>query len=284
MSIKDIPAYKKLKVKEGTYLPDVGLDYPDDPSIRMIKPKKITHPFVLDENYPYWDESFSYKLNIFLLRMKFWTLVLPMLKVVYGLKVERNGILKKYKKEMKNGASTICKHGFSIDVGVIIAATRHHSWIPMLADNMMTDDHWHMKYTGGIPIPSTMSALKKYNEAFDKHHEKGHWFHLFPEGINWHWYKPLKPFYKGAFSMAYKYNMPILPLYINYRPRTGIYKWFAKPEIPLLTISVGEPIFPDVTKPRKVEIDHLRETAFEKMLDMAGIIENPWPAVPQKDV
>ena len=83
--------------------------------------------------------------------------------------------------------------------------------------------------------------------------------------------------------MAYKYNMPLLPLYINYRPRTGIYKLFGKKDEPLLTISIGEPIFPDTTKPRKVEVDRLRDIAFERMLKMAGIVENVWPCKPEKD-
>lgn len=275
--------YKKLKVTAGTYVPNTGIEYPEDPSIRMVRPTKFTHPFVMDENYPYYEDNFHYWLNYVLDYAKFWFLVHPLLKILYGLKVERNGIMKRYKKEFRNGAITICNHCFRWDVPSVIAATRKHFWIPMIGENMMTDDYWHMKYIGGIPVPSTMAAMKKYNEAFDKHHELGHWFHVFPEGINWKWYKPLKPFYKGAFSMSYKYNMPLLPLYINYRPRTGIYKLLGKKDEPLLTISIGEPIFPDTTKPRKVEVDRLRDIAFERMLKMAGIEENVWPCKPEKD-
>ena len=275
--------YKKLKVTPGTYVPNTGIEYPEDPSIRMVRPTNFTHPFVMDENYPYYEDNFHYWLNYVLDYAKFWFLVHPLLKILYGLKVERNGIMKRYKKEFRNGAITICNHCFRWDVPSVIAATRKHFWIPMIGENMMTDDYWHMKYIGGIPVPSTMAAMKKYNEAFYKHHELGHWFHVFPEGINWKWYKPLKPFYKGAFSMSYKYNMPLLPLYINYRPRTGIYKLFGKKDEPLLTISIGEPIFPDTTKPRKVEVDRLRDIAFERMLKMAGIEENVWPCKPEKD-
>lgn len=283
MNHQDILEKQTLKVTEGTYVPDMGIEYPDDPSVRMIHPTNFTHKFEMDENYPYWDESFHYKLNYFLAYCKCWSLVRPMLSVVYGIRIKRNGIMKKYKKELKNGAITICNHCFRLDVPAVIAATRRHFWIPMLGDNMMTDDYWHMKYIGGVPIPSTMAAMKKYNEAFDKHHERGHWFHVFPEGINWNWFKPLKPFQKGAFSMAYKYNMPLLPLYITYRPRTGIYKLFGKKNEPLINISIGEPIFPDTTKPRKTEVDNMREIAFSRMLKMGGIVKNPWDCKPEKD-
>ena len=64
---------------------------------------------------------------------------------------------------------------------------------------------------------------------------------------------------------------------ISYRPRTGIYRLFDKPEIPLLTLHVGTPIFPDVTKPRKEETARLLHEAHAQMVSMAGIIDNPWP-------
>lgn len=283
MANSDNIQYQKLKVTSGTYIPEAGIDYPNDYTQRLIRPKKITHPFVMDENYPYYEDNFHYNLNIFLCRMKYWCLVRPLLSIIYGLKIENQSIVRNHKNDFKKGAITICNHAFRWDVPAIIAATHKKSWIPMIGDNMMTDDYWHMKYIGGIPVPSTMAAMKKYNEAFDKHHELGHWFHVFPEGIRWDFYKPLKPFYKGAFSMSYKYNMPLLPLYINYRPRTGIYKWFGKPTVPLITIVVGEPIFPDTTKPRKVEVDELREKAFAYMLKLGGIVENPWPVKPEKE-
>ena len=77
--------------------------------------------------------------------------------------------------------------------------------------------------------------------------------------------------------MAWKYDIPVLPFVISYRRRTGIYKLFDKPNIPLLTLNVGDPVFPDRSKPRKEETDRLLHEAHKQMTDMAGILENPWP-------
>ena len=138
-----------------------------------------------------------------------------------------------------------------------------------------------MGIAGGIPIPEAeagMSAMKKFNEAFDEFHRRGWWFHIFPEACRWDMYKPLRPFQKGAFTMSYKYDKPLLPCVITYRERKGIFRLFGPKELPLLTVTIGEPIYPDTTQPRKTEVERLRDVAHAQMQEMAGITHNPWPA------
>lgn len=77
--------------------------------------------------------------------------------------------------------------------------------------------------------------------------------------------------------MAYRYALPVIPLVISFRPRTGWRKLFCKDE-PLFTIHVGDPIVPDLNAPRKEEVARMRDLAHQTMLDMAGIVSNPWPS------
>ena len=93
----------------------------------------------------------------------------------------------------------------------------------------------------------------------------------------------LRPFQKGAFTMSYKYNMPLVPCVVTYRKRRGLYLLTGRKEEPLFTVKIGEPIFPDTSKPRKEEVDRLRNLAYERMLDLAGIVHNTWPVVPEND-
>ena len=151
----------------------------------------------------------------------------------------------------------------------------------MFAPNFRTKDGYFMGIAGGIPIPEAeagMSAMKKFNEAFDEFHRRGWWFHIFPEACRWDMYKPLRPFQKGAFTMSYKYNKPLLPCVITYRERKGIFRLFGPKELPLLTVTIGEPIYPDTTQARKTEVERLRDVAHAQMQQMAGITHNPWPA------
>jgi 1-acyl-sn-glycerol-3-phosphate acyltransferase len=106
---------------------------------------------------------------------------------------------------------------------------------------------------------------------------------VFPEEVRWNYYKPIRPFRKGAFTMAYKYNVPVIPFVITYRERKGLYRLFGKKSEPLMTLTVGEPLLPDRTHSRKEEVDGMRIKLHTQMEQMAGILENPWPAIPSSE-
>ncbi len=284
--LNDNKRYKDLQVADGVYVPDIGINYPEDnPVARLLNAPK-DREIAFDENYPYIDDTFSFRFQnwlgyVFVL----YAALMPVNTIKYGIRFRGRNILRKYRKELKGGAITIANHCYRWDAPAILQAVHanRHTRIPMFADNFCTKDHWFLKQVGGIPVPNNMSALKKFNEAFDEFHRRGWWFHIFPEAANWRFYKPLRPFQKGAFSMAYKYDMPIIPCVISYRKRTGIYRLFGKPEEPLLTVTIGEPIFPDRSSSRKAEVDRMRQEAHLKMEQMAGIEHNTWPIVPEDE-
>ena len=276
--------YQELQVKEGVYIPEPALNYPEEnPFERTLFPKKIKE-IDFDEHYPYLDDSLSYRFNLI---WAFYIIIHIILRlkvgIQMGLRIRGREILRKYKKELKQGAITICNHVYRLDCPCVMMAVKanHHMRVPMFAPNFRTKDGFFMRLAGGVPIPDSttnMSALKKFNEAFDEFNKRGWWFHIFPEACRWDMYKPLRPFQKGAFTMSYKYNKPILPLVITFRERKGIYRLFGPKNLPLLTITIGEPILPDTTQARKIEVERLRNIAHEQMTQMAGITNNPWPA------
>lgn len=276
--------YQELQVQEGVYIPEPALRYPEEnPFERTLFPKKVKD-IEFDEHYPYLDDSLAYKLNLL---WAFYIVIhfILRLKVTFqmGLRIRGREILKQYKSQLKQGAITICNHVYRLDCPCVMMAVRanHHMRVPMFAPNFRTKDGFFMRLAGGVPIPDSttnMSALKKFNEAFDEFHRRGWWFHIFPEACRWDMYKPLRPFQKGAFTMSYKYNKPILPCVITFRERKGIYRLFGPKSLPLLTVTIGEPLLPDTTQPRKTEVERLRTQAHTQMTQMAGITHNPWPA------
>ncbi|MBR5854626.1 MAG: 1-acyl-sn-glycerol-3-phosphate acyltransferase [Paludibacteraceae bacterium] len=276
--------YEQLRVVEGEYIPQPVMDYPqDNPFARTLFPV-FDRELTIDEHYPYLDDTAAYKWKTrFAYSFILKTCLNLMLHVKMGLRIRGREILKKHKQGLKNGAITIANHVYRLDCPCVLLAVRakRTTRIPMFAPNFRTKDSVFLNIVGGVPIPDPdagMSAMKKFNEAFDEFHRRGWWFHIFPEACRWDFYKPLRPFQKGAFTMSYKYDKPILPCVITFRERKGVFRLFGPKELPLLTVTIGEPIYPDTTQPRKIEVDRMRDMAHTQMQQMAGIIDNPWPA------
>lgn len=287
--------YTDLKVTEGTYVPPVTMNYPeDDPYVGLYQPVYDREYLPIDATYPYYDPSWRNKLRVafgyaFVLRSLGW-----ILRIRYGLRWRIEGETKWRRSscgvrrwlkqfDLSRGAITIANHCYRHDCASVLT-TFHASArtrIPMFAPNFRTKDQFYLRIVGGIPIPAAeagLSAMKAFNAAFDAYDKEGFWFHIFPEAKRWDWYKPLRPFQKGAFTMAYKYNKPIIPFAVTYRERTGIWRLFGPKDEPLTQVVIGAPIYPDTTKPRAVETERLLKETHATICRLAGIEHNTWPS------
>lgn len=276
--------YTDLEVAPGTYVPQTSTDYPeDDPYVGLYKPVYDRDYPEVDADYAYVNDSWQNRLLIFYGYYIILRLLGLILRIRYGLKWRYACDWRKYRKALSGGAITIANHCYRHDCASVLTAlhAHHHRRIPMFAPNFRTKDQFYLRIIGGIPIPAPeagMSAMKAFNAAFDEFHRRGYWFHIFPEAKRWDWYKPLRPFQKGAFTMSYKYNMPIVPCAVTYRERKGIYKYLGPKDEPLVTVVIGEPIFPDTTAPRAAETERLLQTTHETICQLAGITHNSWPS------
>lgn len=280
MSVFDNEKYRQMELVPGEYVPDLGLDYPtDDPLFRM-RPITPVRSYKNDSSYPFLNDSLAFKLKR---NFVYFLVDVPLrlvLRLKHGVRIEGKDILKKHRKLLSKGIITVSNHIFPLDALCIRMATGRRMWIPMLPDLFESKDWWLLTHLGGIPLADgSLSATKKFNAAFDELNRRGQAVHIFPEARSWLYYKPLRPFMKGAFTMSYKWACPIIPICLAYRPRTGIYKLFGKPEIPLITVRIGEPIIPDTSVPRKIEVDRLCEEAHKTICRLGGILKNPWPSV-----
>jgi 1-acyl-sn-glycerol-3-phosphate acyltransferase len=149
-------------------------------------------------------------------------------------------------------------------------------YFPAWVGNLHGSDGKFIRWAGGIPVPQGLHVMRFFNQAFDELHAKKKWFHVFPESCRWTYYYPIRPFKKGMFTMAYRYNLPVIPFGFSYRRPTGIFALFKKGH-PLITLRVGEPILPDLSLPRKEAVQRLREACHKKIVELAGVRNNPWP-------
>lgn len=273
--------YGEFKVKEGVYVPDIGIDYPkDDPHQRIVHVEvedSSQGRFTFDETYPYLDDSLHFKLNAIAGWVTKWILVATHNRCHFGLQIKGN--LRKYKEQLKDGAVCVCNHVFLFDaLGVNAACKKFRQVrIPMFAKHFNGHGWWILWQAGGVPIPETREGIRKYNEAFDEYARRKMWFIIFPEAVRWDMYAPIRPFKRGAFSMAYKYDRPVIPFVYTFRKRRGIYRLFGRKDYPCVTLHVGEPIWFDKSANRKDELERVCREAHEAMERMAGIEVNPWP-------
>ena len=123
--------YGTFKVKEGVYIPDVGIDYPkDDPARRLLKVEvedSSQGKYQFDETYPYIDNSLSFKLNGILGFFVKWVLVAFWNRFHFGIRIKGKENLRKYRKELKDGAMCVCNHVFIFDAFGVNQAVKRFS-------------------------------------------------------------------------------------------------------------------------------------------------------------
>lgn len=274
------PAYRNFKVKEEVYVPEPAMDFPgNEPFTRTTPIRGKIKDIQFDENYPYLDKSLKFKIWHFLIYLTTWLVVFPLNRIRFGLRIEGRDKIRKNRKLFANGMMTVCNHVHRWDMLCVLQAMRYRrAWIPMYAQAFNGKDGFLMKHIGGIAIPDNYRGLRKFDQAMDTLHSSKQWIHIFPESCSWYDYAPLRPFKTGAFNMAYKYALPIIPMVITFRPRTGWRKLLFSKDGPLLTIHVGDPFVPNLHAPRKEEVARMCDLAHTTMLDLAGIVSNPWPS------
>ncbi|MDR0495134.1 MAG: 1-acyl-sn-glycerol-3-phosphate acyltransferase [Treponema sp.] len=273
------PAY------EEPYIPQLDIVYPsttDEHTIEM----KITHQVIVDENYPFLDKSFTFNFMRNLMYVGIVVLVFFLSHLRFGIKIEGRNILRKHRKLLKNGAMTVSNHIHKWDFLFVLEAVRFRTmYFPAWKENLNTPDEKFIRYAGGIPIPDSLRLIKYFNQAFDEIITKKKWVHAYPEQALFYFYQPIRPFKKGVFTMAHRYNLPVIPMAFSYRkphfPFTLVNTFRSitgNQKLPMVTLRIGDPLLIDQNLPRKEAVQKLRKDCHEAIVKLAGITDNPYPA------
>jgi len=266
------------------YVPKLDIIYPEKPDQHEEK-KEITHEVIVDENYPFFDNSFKFNFMRALVHLVIFTIVFPLSHLQFGLKIEGRKNLRKHKALLKNGAMTASNHIHRWDFLFTLEAVRYRMmYFPAWKENLNTSDEKLMRYAGAVPIPESIHLIKYFNKAFDEIHAKKKWIHAYPEQALFQFYQPIRPFKKGVFTMAHRYNMPVVPIAFSYRkPRfpftlVNIFRTLTgNQKLPMITLRMGEPIVFDPNLNRKEAVSKMRKDCHEAIVRLAGIEKNPYP-------
>jgi len=267
------------------YIPQLGIVYPTKPDDRMVE-VKVIQEVVVDENYPFLDKSFKFRFMRRLMHLAIFTLVFFLSPLRYGLKIEGRSILRKHRKLLINGAMTVSNHMHRWDFLFVLQAVRYRlMYFPLWKAHLNGPDKNFVRLAGGIPVPEDIRTIKCFNKAFDEIHVKKKWIHVFPESTRFDYFQPIRPFKKGVFTLAQRYNLPVIPMAFSYRKPCFPFTLLnllrslkGKRQLPMVTLRIGEPILLDESLGRKEAIIKLRKDCYEEVVRLAGISDNQYPA------
>ncbi len=252
------------------YRHDLDYTYPDRCDQHMITVKHL-RDVNLDENYPYLQKGFWFGCQRALLQVVM-CLVMPwLLPITHGLKIDGREHLKQNKELLKNGAITISNHVFMWDYLCVMRAVRPRlMFFPAWHTNLEGPNGPLIRMAGGIPIPTqNLRSMVCFKRAMEEVLASKTWMHFFPEGSLWFFYPDIRPLKKAVFQYAVKYDRPIVPITMSFRPRRGITRLFTKS--PCVNLHVGAPLTADPALGKKEAMEELHARAYHVMQGMNGI-------------
>ena len=256
--------------------------YPIETDKHYLKVHK-DRGYVFDTKYPYIDKSRSFRFRQGVVRFLLNAFVFRIAAIRLGLKIEGRANIKKHREILKNGVVSIANHVHMWDYIAVMTAIRpFRSNLLVWAPNVNGENGTLIRMVGGIPIPEgNTAATKTYLKVIRNllQEDKG-WLHIYAEGSMWEYYRPIRPFKRGAAHIACDSNKPVLPLAFSYREPGWIRKNIFR-QIATFTLHVGEPLFPDIKLNPKEREKDLTIRCHEAVCNLAGIEPelNLYPAV-----
>lgn len=244
--------------------------------------------FVFDTKYPYIDRSRWFRFRQGVVRFLLNIFVFHVATVRMGLRIEGRENIKKHKEILKNGAVSVANHVHMWDYIAVMKAIRpFRSNLLAWAPNINGENGTLIRMVGGIPIPEgNTAATKTYLKVMRSLLKDEHgWLHIYSEGSMWEYYRPIRPFKRGASHIACDCGKPILPLAFSYREPGWIRKHIFR-QIATFTLHIGEPLFPNNDLSPKEREKDLTIRSHDAVCLLAGIDpkENLYPPLFSEEV
>ena len=168
-------------------------------------------------------------------------------RLVYGIRFRGRSHL-----ERLTAAVIVSNHTLLFDPGLIAhAISPRRTYFTMLEETALVP--WlgtFVRLLGAIPIPDEASSLRVLDEAAGTAFRTLGFLHFFPEGDLYRESQQLQPFHPGAFLVACRRGVPVVPVTTVLHQRL----WRGRGEVrvaghavrlpPRVTIVIGEPVMP----------------------------------------
>lgn len=170
-------------------------------------------------------------------------------------------------KDIKGGAIITSNHFNPVDNTVIRLLTnklKKHLEIVIQESNVFMNGFlgFLMNNCYTIPLSDSKEYMKfKFYPSIEKFLKRKDFILIYPEQEMWFNYKKPRPPKIGAFHMAAKYNVPIIPVFIEIRNIDGYDEnGFQKVKY---ILHILKPIYPDINKQLKDNKDEMQKLDYE---------------------
>lgn len=118
-----------------------------------------------------------------------------------------------------------------------------------------------MRNCNTLPLSSNSKTMQKFIEAVDTILKRNEFILVYPEQSMWWNYRKPKPLKTGAYNLAVRNNVPILPCFITMEDS----KTIGADGFPIqeYTIHISKPIYADESLSKKDKIEYLKNANFE---------------------
>ena len=120
-----------------------------------------------------------------------------------------------------------------------------------------------MNYFNTIPLSDNKEYTeKKFMPAIEKLLKKNHMILIYPEQEMWFNYRKVRNLKPGAYHLAAKYKVPIIPCFVEIKTIKGKYDADGFNELKFV-LHIMKPIYPDKNKSIKENKDYMKEKDYE---------------------
>ena len=221
-----------------------GIQRPDTPDGHILERKNQKRKIQFDASYNFRPRNIFFRIWAGVFRALAIAVFNPFIRAKYGLKCFEKQNIKKLKG--KPYIITVNHvHMFDdLSIGTNLYAWRKIYFTTLDQNIRRPMIGFFLRSLGGIPIPvESIDGMKKFNDDISYLLKKGKIVLYNPEGALWPYYREIRPFKRGAFSLAVKNDVPVLPLVMTFKrkkKRNGKFKY-------KIFYTACEPVYADKT-------------------------------------
>ena len=170
---------------------------------------------------------------------------------------------------VSGGAVTIANHIHPLDCTMVdLALFPHRAYYVTLESNFRIPVVRSLiQWLRAVPMSRRPARMGEMFAEMSKALAEGSFVHFYPEAVLKPYCTELREFHDGAFRLAAKSRVPVVPMYLSQSAPAGLSCYKHKP---CLRLEVLSPVYPDLTLSLKQSVEKLKTECRKAMTDAAS--------------